>query len=251
MTIWVINYIDWKSERENKSWRSSTSRDTHDYVLSVEPVGLIKSIFPSATVLARTLIWSERKCPFSHHLNTYFSNSVFQKSLNGFVAGPWWKQWLLTFFCLLPSLHPSSPPPSILADLFHFLNDFLLLQSLCSQFRPQSWLVSAATHCDRWNESPEKSHLLINAPRHTASQKKKHFSFSFWVANRQEKKREQLFEDHLVLFLNPQLISDVFLYRWHSCATCTEMLWWQWCDSCYLDLMCSHFAYFNWAKKMS
>lgn len=108
MTIWVINYIDWKSDRKN-SWRSSTSRDTQDYVLSVEPVGLIKSIFPSATVPARTLIWSERKCPFSHHLNTYFSNSVFQKSLNGFVAGPWWKQWLLTFFCLLPSLHPSSP----------------------------------------------------------------------------------------------------------------------------------------------
>lgn len=119
----------------------------------------------------------------------------------------------MTFNLLLsPSFPPSIfPPPSILADLFHFLNDFLLLQSLYSQFRPQPWLVSAATHCDRWNESPEKSHLLINAPRHTASQKKKHFSFSFWGANSREKKREQLFEDHLVLFLNPQLISGVFL----------------------------------------
>lgn len=150
----------------------------------------------------------------------------------------------MTFNLLLsPSFPPSIfPPPSILADLFHFLNDFLLLKSLCSQFRPQPWLVAAATHCDRWNESPEKSHLLINAPRHTASQKKKHFSFSFWVANRQEKRCE-LFEDHLVLFLNPQLISSGFLYIWHPCTTCTEMLWWQWCGGFYLDLMYSNFAY--------
>lgn len=148
-----------------------------------------------------------------------FSNSAFQKSLNGFFAGPWWKQWLLTFFCLLPSFPPSihpHPPPSIIADLFHFLNDFLLLQSLCSQFRPQPRIVATATHCDRWNESPEKSHLLINAPRHTASQKKKYFSLSFWVANRQEIKMWAVIWRRFVFFsLNPQLISAV-LYI-HGC----------------------------------
>lgn len=38
-----------------------------------------------------------------------FSNFFLQKSLNGFFAGPWWKQWLLTFLRLPPSLHPSFP----------------------------------------------------------------------------------------------------------------------------------------------
>lgn len=91
----------------------------------------------------------------------------------------------MTFNLLLcPSFPPSIFPPSIIADLFHFLNDFLLLQSLCSQFRAQPRLVAGATHCDRWNESPEKSHLLINAPRHSASQKKEVF-FPFFLSCQQ------------------------------------------------------------------
>lgn len=51
----------------------------------------------------------------------------------------------MTFNLPLPPSIPSSvaPPPSIMADLFHFLNDFfstsLLLQSLCSHSRAPAW----------------------------------------------------------------------------------------------------------------
>lgn len=62
-----------------------------------------------------------------------FSNFFLQKSFNGFFTEPRWKQWLLT------SLSPTSfhlSTLSITVDLFHFLNDFLLLQSLFSHSGP-------------------------------------------------------------------------------------------------------------------
>lgn len=136
------------------------ARRTHQTNLSRRPS-------PSHPTVA--LIWRERKSPFPHCLNTYFSNSFLQKSFNGFFAGPWWKQWLLTFLSLPPFLHPS--PPTLQHSRLISLSKWFLTPSISRQpFRPRPGLEAAATHCDRWNESPEKSHLLINAWRHSASQ---------------------------------------------------------------------------------
>lgn len=60
---------------------------------------------------------------------------------------------------LLQSIHPSAPLASIVADLFHFLNDFSPLFFFFFYFTPSislqpftdagPGLVAGAAHCDR------------------------------------------------------------------------------------------------------
>lgn len=127
----------------------------------------------------------ERKSPFPHCLNTYFSNFFLQKALNGFFARPWWKQWLLTSLLLHPSF------PSLHHSWLISLSKWFLTPSFSFQpFRPWPGLVVGAMHCDRWNESPEKSHLLIN-PWGIQPVKKKYFSTFFlrhWQMEEEKKK---------------------------------------------------------------
>lgn len=153
-----------------------------------------------------SLIWSEReKKSFPHCLNTYFSNFFLQKSLNGFFARPWWKQWLLTFLLLHPSF------PSLHHSWLISLSKWFLTPSFSFQpFRPRPGLVVGATHCDRWNESSEKSHLLIN-PWGIQSVKKKIFFHLLSEAatdGRRGKKWAVIWRPFGV-FLHRQLISAV------------------------------------------
>lgn len=126
----------------------------------------------------------ERKSPFPHCLNTYFSNFFLQKALNGFFARAWWKQWLLTSLLLHPSF------PSLHHSWLISLSKWFLTPSFSFQpFRPWPGLLVGATHCDRWNESPEKSHLLIN-PWGIQPVKKNIFPPSFWGTDRWKKKKK-------------------------------------------------------------
>lgn len=120
----------------------------------------------------------ERKKSLSTLSQYIFSNFFLQKALNGFFARPWWKQWLLTSLLLHPSF------PSLHHSWLISLSKWFLTPSFSFQpFRPWPGLVVGATHCDRWNESPEKSHLLIN-PWGIQPVKKKYF-FTFFLRHRQ------------------------------------------------------------------
>lgn len=130
----------------------------------------------------------------------------------------------MTFNLPHPPILPRSPPPPIPPVLSRHhsrlipLSKWFLTSSISSQpFRPQPGLVAGATHCDRWNESPEKSHLLINASRRSMSQSKNIYIFfhhsSIRDAGRWKKKKWERGRCYLKsiggVFLYPQLISAV------------------------------------------
>ena len=92
---------------------------------------------------------------------------------------------------LPPSFPPSIAPPSLHRSRLISLSKWFLTPSISLQpFRPRLGLVAGAKHCDRWNESPEKSHLLIKRSEAFSQSKKIYIFFpSFFLRRRQTEEK--------------------------------------------------------------
>ena len=134
---------------------------------------------------------------------------------------------------LPPSFPPSIAPPSLHRSRLISLSKWFLTPSISLQpFRPRLGLVAGAKHCDRWNESPEKSHLLIKRSEAFSQSKKNFFFFplSFLGADRRKKKGKKwaVIWRPFGVFLYPQLINAVLFVagelRQYILHTFTDLL---------------------------